>query len=90
MHQDLNPGQISLHISQHKTIQKRKSGEQCHEPAHHMGRFECSDKLAGLLVVSVSGEGNVVYRHLQLQLLARHGGDLLRLRHDVLHKGIVH
>ena len=46
--------------------------------------FESPDELAGLLVVSVSREGDVVHRHLQLQLLAGHGGDLLGLRHDVL------
>lgn len=49
-----------------------------------MRRFEGPDELAGLLVVSVSGEGDVVHRHLQSQLLTRHGGDLIRLRHDVL------
>ena len=49
-----------------------------------MGRFEGPDELAGLLVVSVGRERDVVHRHLELQLLARHGGDLLGLRHDVL------
>lgn len=52
---------------------------------YHMGGFECPDELAGLLVVSVGGEGDVVHRHLQQQLLTRHGGDLIWLRHDVLH-----
>ena len=49
-----------------------------------MRRFERSDELAGLLVVSVSREGDVVHGHLQEQLLTRHGGDLIGLRHDVL------
>lgn len=49
-----------------------------------MGWFECPDELAGLLVVSVGREGDVVNRHLQQQLLTRHGGDLIWLRHDVL------
>lgn len=48
--------------------------------------FEGPDELAGLLVVSVGGERDVVHRHLQLQLLPRHGGDLLGLRHDVLQR----
>lgn len=46
--------------------------------------FEGPDELAGLLIVRVSGEGDVVRGHLQLELLSGHGGDLLRLRHDVL------
>lgn len=50
-----------------------------------MGGFEGPDKLAGLLVVCVGGEGDVVHRHLQQQLLTRHGSDLIWLRHDVLH-----
>ena len=49
-----------------------------------MRRFERPDELAGLLVVGVSGEGDVVDRHLERKLLSRHGGDLIRLRHDVL------
>lgn len=56
------------------------------DPTYHMRWFESPDELAGLLVVSVGGERNVVHRHLQLQLLSRHGGDLLRLRHDMLRR----
>jgi len=49
-----------------------------------MRGFERPDELAGLLVVRVGREGDVVHGHLQLQLLARHGGDLLGFGHDVL------
>lgn len=49
-----------------------------------MGRLEGSNELACLLVVCVSREGDVVHRHLQRKLLTRHGGDLIRLCHDVL------
>ena len=38
--------------------------------SYHMGRFESPDELAGLLVVRVGREGDVVHRHLELQLLA--------------------
>ena len=60
---------------------------------YHVRRFERPDELAGLLVVGVSGEGDVVDRHLERKLLSRHGGDLIRLRHDVLqhtHTHILH
>lgn len=49
--------------------QKKMSQENCefHHTAffsYHMWRFEGSDELAGLLVISVGGEGDVVHRHL--------------------------
>lgn len=55
----------------------------CH-PSYHVWGFQSPDELAGLLVVCVCGEGDVVHGHLQLQLLPGHGCDLLRFRHDVL------
>lgn len=50
-----------------------------------MRRFQSSDELAGLLVVSVSGERDIVHRHLQWKFLAGHGGNFLWFRHDMLH-----
>ncbi len=53
---------------------------------YHMRRFQSSDELAGLLVVCMSREGDIVHGHLQRKLLSWHGGDLLWLRHDMLHR----
>lgn len=52
--------------------------------SYHVWWFESPDELAGLLVVSVGWERDVIHWHFQLQFLPWHGGDLLWFWHDVL------
>lgn len=49
-----------------------------------MRRLQYINELAGLLVVGVRRERDVVDGHLEGQLLARHRGDLLGLRQNRL------
>ncbi|KAF3835833.1 hypothetical protein F7725_028391 [Dissostichus mawsoni] len=56
----------------------------------HLVLLACSDELAGLLVVCVSGEGDVVDGHLERKLLTRHRADLIGLRHDYLSERPLH
>ena len=47
-----------------------------------MRRLQDSYELGCLLVVGVGREGDVIYRHLEWQLLPGHGRDLVRLREN--------
>ena len=51
---------------------------------YHVCGFECAEEAAGLLVVRVGGEGDIINGALKGQLLTRHRHNVLRLRQNRL------